>query len=94
MIRNVNHGLVRATRAFRISGRLNQTGTWEKMLEKEIESPLKPRAPAPTIEIFYFNETMEVKYLRFDLDNYWGGLGGGLDFFAVIMESGNLFVLF
>ena len=94
LIRNVNHGLVRATRAFRISGSLNQSGTWKKLLQKEIESPLTPGAPAPTIETFYFNETMEMKYLRFDFDNYWGGLGGGLDFFAVITESGYILVLF
>ena len=73
---------------------MNRTGTWEKLLEKEIESPLTPGAPTPTIETFYFNETMEMKYLRFDFDNYWGGLGGGLDFFAVITESGYILVLF
>ena len=94
LIRNVNHALKRATRAFRISGSLNRTGTWEKLLEKEIESPLTTRAPAPTIETFYFNATMEMKYLRFYLDNSWGGLGGGLDFFAVITESGNILVSF
>ena len=93
-IRNVNHALKRATRAFRISGSLNRTGTWEKLLEKEIESPLTPGAPAPTIETFYFIKTMDLKYLRFYLDNYWGGLGGGLDFFAVITKTGNLLVFF
>ena len=60
-IRNVNHGLRRATKVFRISGSLNKTDVEEQLLEEEIENPLTTRAPAPTIETFYFNKAKKVK---------------------------------
>ena len=94
LIRNVNHGLRRATKVFRISGSLNQTGVWEELLEEEVENPLTTRAPAPTIETFYFNKATKVKYLSFELAHYWGSIGGGLDFFGVITESGNISISF
>ena len=93
-IRNVNHGLRRATKVFRISGSLNKTDVEEQLLEEEIENPLTTRAPAPTIENFYFKKAAKVKYLSFDLVQYWGSIGGGLDFFGVITESGNYSAFF
>ena len=90
-IRNANHGLRRATKVFRISGSLNKTDVEEPLLEEEIENPLTTRAPAPTIENFYFKKAAKVKYLSFELVHHWGSIGGGLDFFAVITESGNIF---
>ena len=93
-IRNVNHHLRRATKVFRISGSLNKTDVEEPLLEEEIENPLTTRAPAPTIENFYFQKAAKVKYLSFDLVQYWGSIGGGLDFFGVIAESGNSLLLF
>ena len=84
----------RATRSFRISGVLRESGPWEQLLEAEFENPLPEGAPAPTVQTLYFKEAVEVQYLRFDLDTYWGNWGGGLDYFSVITVSGNLFVLF
>ena len=94
LIRNVNHGLRRATKVFRIFGSLNKTDVGEQLLEEEIENPLTTRAPAPTIETFYFNKATKVKYLSFELARYWGSIGGGLDFFGVITESGNISIFF
>ena len=78
-----------ATRSFRVSF-LRDGDLWEQLLQKEFENPFKDGAPAPTLQTFYFKEAVEVQFLRFDLDSYWGTSGGGLDYFSVITVSGNL----
>ena len=94
-IAHVNRGqTTRATRGFRVSGVLWDSGPWEPLLEEEFQDPMPEGAPAPTIQTFYFKEAVEVQFLRFDLDSYWGSTGGGLDYFSVITVSGNLFVIF
>ena len=93
-VKNIKHRKARATRSFHISGVLRDSGPigpWEPLLEEEFENPLTDGAPAPTIQTLYFKEAVEVQFLRFDLDSYWGDLGGGLDYFSVITVSGNLF---
>ena len=81
----------RATRAFRIQGILRDGGPWVHLLAGELEKPEKAPAPAPTVQKLYFNETVEVQFLRFDLDSFWG-VSGGLNFFQVIPVQGNLIV--
>ena len=96
-VKNVAHHNTRSARSFHISGVLKESGPmgpWEQLLEEEFENPFTEGAPAPTPQTFYFKEAVEVQYLRFDLDTYWGNWGGGLDYFSVITVSGNLFVLF
>ena len=61
------------------------------LLAGELEKPEKAPAPAPTVQKLYFNETVEVQFLRFDLDSFWG-VSGGLNFFQVIPVQGNLIV--
>ena len=86
-----SHNPSRATRSFRISGVLRDSGPWEQLLEEEFGSwSLAEGAPAPTLQTFYFKEAVEVQFLRFDLVSYWGTVGGGLDYFSVITVSGNL----
>ena len=95
-IKNINHvprGFTRPTRAtqsFRVSGVLRDSGPWEQLLEEEFENPMPYGAPAPTLQTLYFKEAVEVQFLRFDLDSYWGDVGGGLAYFSVISVSGNL----
>ena len=86
---NPNHPPNRATRSFHISGVLKESGPLEKLLDEEFENPLTVGATAPILQTFYFKEAVEVQFLRFDLDSYWGPYGGGLDFFSVITVSGN-----
>ena len=83
---------IRATRSFRVLV-LREIGPWEQMLEKELENPLPAGAPAPTLQTILFREAVDVQFLRFDLVSYWGNLGGGLDYFAVITVSGNFCLL-
>ena len=79
-----------ATKGFTVFGVLKDSGPWEKLLEGEFEDPLLDGAPEPSLQTFYFKEAVELQFLRFDLDSYWGDKGGGLDYFAVITVSGNL----
>ena len=67
---------------------------WEQLLEEEFEDPSPVGAPPPTLQTFYFKEAVEVQYLRFDLDSYWGDVSGGLDYFSVITVSGNPWFLY
>ena len=99
-VKNIKHRTTqahppsRATQGFRVSGVLRESSPWEPLLEEEFENPLLEGAPAPTLQTLYFKEAVEVQFLRFDLDSYWGIFGGGLDYFSVITVSGNLLVLF
>ena len=72
-VKNIAHhngnSLTRATRSFRISGILRDSGLWEQLLEEEFENPLTDGAPAPTLQTLYFKEAVEVQFLRFDLDS-------------------------
>jgi hypothetical protein len=77
----------RATQSFRISGVLRESGPWEQLLEEEFENPLTAGASAPTLQTIYFKEAVEVQFLRFDLNSYWGDKGGGLAYFGVITVS-------
>ena len=57
------------------------------LLAGELEKPEKAPAPPPTMQNFYFEESVEVQFLRFDLDSFWGA-SGGLNFFHAITVSG------
>merc|ERR550517_520627 len=93
-VKNIAHidgiSRTRATRSFRVSGVLRDSGPWnpwEQLLEEEFDNPLTDGAPPPSLQTFYFREAVEVQFLRFDLDSYWGDIGGGLDYFDVITVS-------
>ena len=85
-----SHNPSRATKSFRVSFWRDVGRRWKQLLEEDFENPLTVGAPEPTIQSFYFKEAVEVQYLRFYLDSFWGRYGGGLDYFSVITVSGNL----
>ena len=80
----------RATRMFRVFGlqKGNSRWNWVQLLQEEFQDPLSDGAPLPQLETFYFNEVVQLGLLKFDLDSFWGTLGGGLDYFEVITASG------
>ena len=92
-IKNVAHPYrspaERATKGFSVYGGLKDSGPWEELLEEEFDNPLLDGAPKPSLQTFYFKEAVELQFLRFDLDSYWGDKGGGLNYFAVITVAGN-----
>ena len=75
---------------FRVSGlqKGDSRWNWVQLLQEEFEDPLSDGAPPPQLETFYFNEVVQLQLLKFDLDSFWGTLGGGLDYFEVITASG------
>ena len=81
----------RAMKQFHVSGakKSDLRWYWEQLLEEEFEDPLSNDSPNPQIETFYFNETVQTQLLKFEVESFWGNLGGGLDFFEVITVSGN-----
>ena len=80
-IKNKGVGHMRATREFKVMGSLNQSGPWETLLEKELnDTRLKPAS----LLNFFFEEPVEIQFLKFELISYWGDKGGGLQFFAAI----------
>ena len=80
---------LRATRAFQVYGSLEENGQWTQLLRGEFNNPFPDGAPAPTVDVFNLKEAAEVKFLRFDIDSFWG-VGGGLDYFAATVKPGLL----
>ena len=67
---------------------LKESGQWEELLTKM----MKPRDQSeanPPLETFFFFAAKEVRYLWFHLLTF-NGLGGGLQFFAPILHSGEI----
>ena len=91
-IKNTVNGVYRnrAARMFRVSGLQKNDSRlhWVQLLQQEFEDPLSDGAPHPQVETFYFDEVVKLQFLQFHLDSFWGTLGGGLDYFAVITVSG------
>ena len=74
-----NYG--RATKAFRVSGSMNEYGPWETLVEDQL--PYK-RGEAASLLNFTFDKPVEIQFLNFELVSYWGDYGGGLQYFAAI----------
>ena len=89
-IKNCNH--YRATENFTIFGILEDGGPWEQLLKGRFDNPLLAGAPAPILKTFFFKEAVDLQFLRFDLDSFWGGAGGGLNYLEVLPVSGNFSV--
>ena len=70
----------RATRRFVLEGRRSTSDSWSTLLEKELED--SRQQTSPPVQHFQLEEPREVRYLRFQLKEYWGA-GGGLQYFAV-----------
>ena len=74
----------RATKRFVLEGRRSTSDSWEYLLEKELED--SRQQTSPPVQHFQLEEPREVRYLRFQLKEYWGD-GGGLQYFAVCAKS-------
>ena len=78
----------RAVRAFHIFGILEDGGPWVQFLEGELDDPTYLGAPRPTLQTFHLKEAVETKFLKFDVDSYWGP-SAALNYFEVIIVKGN-----
>ena len=87
-IRLKNSCCTRGTRAFHIFGILEDGGPWVQLLEGELDDPTLNGAPKPMLQTFHLKEAVETKFLKFDVDSYWGP-SGGLNFLQVITVEGD-----
>ena len=83
----------RATRMFRVFGLQKGDSKWEQLLQEEFEDPFTDGNPSPELETFYFNEVVQIQQIKFQLDSFWGTLGGGLEYFEVITVTGEVTLL-
>ena len=60
---------------------LKKAGTWEELLTKTLKNKQSP------LQTFFFEATTEIRYLWFHLLRFHGR-GGGLQYFAPILQSG------
>ena len=91
LIKNTHHGdyKSRATKSFRITGQVQSAGPWELLVENGYMKTTfynKNRE----VQTFYFPRPVAVKYLRFELLDYWGSRGGGLQYFYPIPVKGDI----
>ena len=85
-IKNKGHGVDNgwATKAFRVSGAVGENGPWQTLLEEELEDT---RNKPASMRDFTFNDPVRVQFLKFDLLDYYGQTGGGLQYFAAILDT-------
>ena len=85
-IKNKGYGRANgwATKAFRVSGAVGENGPWQTLLEEQLEDT---RNKSASLREFNFNDFVRVQLLKFDLLDYWGQAGGGLQYFAAILDT-------
>jgi len=58
-----------------------------QLLKGRFDNPLLAGAPSPILKTFFFKEAVDLQFLRFDLDSFWGRIGGGLNYLEVLPVS-------
>ena len=66
---------------------LKKAGRWEELLEVTLEDRRQSKQPPP-LQTFFFKNTTEIRYLWFHLVSFYGKSGGGLQYFAPILQLG------
>ena len=72
---------------FQVSGALQENGPYEVLLESELED--SRLQDSPPLQTFPFEKTV-VRFLKFELLDYWG-VGGGLRHFGALTGRSNFF---
>ena len=89
-IKNKGFG-IRATKEFRVSGSLNESGPWRILLEDELADTRNKYYP--DLVNFTFEQPVEIQFLQFELISYWGDDGGALQYFAAIHVRSKLYFI-
>jgi len=90
-IKNLGKGVSKgsydfATKSFKISGSMNETGPWETLVWDQLVDTTG-RDKAASLLNFTFEEPVEIQFIKFDLISFWGDYGGGLQYFAAILAT-------
>ena len=74
----------RSTKKFRLLGSVHKEGPWQELLEKRLED--SRRQNPPPMQAFKFANPAEVKFIKFEVLEYWGN-GGGLQYFKTMTPT-------
>ena len=80
-VRNYHHH-DRSTKKFRLLGSPNNNESWKELIVADLEDSRK-QIPPP-IQNLTLDNSVIVRFVKFELLEYWGNLGGGLQYFKVI----------
>ena len=81
----------RGTKKFKLLGSNSAGGPWQTILEANLEDSRQQKPPP--VKKLLFEKTMVVRFLKFQLLEFWGS-GGGLQHLSVLSEvdAGDFFV--
>ena len=79
--RNYNHH-DRSTKKFRLLGSPSNNESWKELIVADLEDSRK-QSPPPLQNLTLDNPFI-ARFVKFELLEYWGNLGGGLQYFKVI----------
>ena len=80
-VRNYHHH-DRSTKKFRLLGSPNNNESWKELIVADLEDSRKQ--DPPPIQNLTLDNSVIVRFVKFELLEYWGNLGGGLQYFKVI----------
>ena len=82
-LRNTHNGRHRdrSTKKFRLRGSLNYNGPWNELLVADLEDSRNQNPPP--VQNLTFANSATVRFVKFELLEYWGN-GGGLQYFEVL----------
>ena len=80
-VRNYHHH-DRSTKKFRLLGSPNNNESWKELIVADLEDSRKQNPPP--IQNLTLDTSVIVRFVKFELLEYWGNLGGGLQYFKVI----------
>ena len=75
----------RGTKDFKVSSSTNENGPWETLVEDQLVDTIWGKFAS--LLNFPFEKPVEIQFLKFELISYWGGVGGGLQYFAAILAK-------
>jgi len=84
-VRNYHHH-DRSTKKFRLLGSPNNNGPWKELIVADLEDSRKQ--DPPPIQNLTLDNSVIVRFVKFELLEYWGNLGGGLQYFKVMTANG------
>jgi hypothetical protein len=69
----------RATKKFALFGAMTTDGPWTKLMEQGLEDARQQASPPA--KRFELEQEAEVRFIKFEMLDFWGS-GGGLQYFA------------
>ena len=86
-LRNTHNSYARdrSTKKFRVLGSATDNGPWEELLVADLEDS-RLQNPPPVQQLMFANPAV-MSFIKFELLEYWGNEGGGLQYFVPIYRA-------